>query len=734
MINRRPLLAAMMVSLVLLTAWQVFAQEVPPAESKPAVVETDSKQKDQKLSDLWDDLLHYIKIARADLARSYGQAILESGAEPRELYLLAANTAASQTILARGARLEGMKEIVANLSKMIEQGYEVERASPEQIAKAIKSLGAGVRSYEIGARRLERSGEYALPQLVHKLMNPNTSATLVECILTFLPRLSKEAVRPLSVALQTKDPRLQEIFANALGRIGYPIAAPRLKELMERKGLLDRTRRIVQAALIACGDREVMEKSTAWLYYDLALKYYYQAESVVPDVRYDKANVWYWQEGVGLTYKQVPREIFCDIYAMRMARLALEHDSNFYPAVSLWLAANLKKQADLPAGATDPTRGENQPSAQYYALASSPKYLQHVLARALRDRNSAVAIGAIEAMVNTSGSKSLVKPVAGGAQPLVEALSYPDRQVRFLAAVSLADAMPEKHFNGYQIVMPVLAEAMRQTGQKTAMLVVADEQQRNILKDALRAAGYTVIDEPNSSKALTAARSSAGVDVAVLAAKPEAGEVVAMLRREPNFLALPVVIASETATYTNLAKFDKRIVLMPAKAGADAVSDALKRATGLSGKPMAAEQATQWVVRAAESIRQLGLRGNRVYNLDRARPTLTAALSDSRNTVQVAAARALAVLSSPKAQQAICALGAKADADEAVRIEALKSLGESLRRFGMRLPDRQSADVLEIVTGDGSENLRKAAAQALGAMNLPSDKIQSLILGTAGND
>ena len=58
----------------------------------------------------------------------------------------------------------------------------------------------------------------------------------------------------------------------------------------------------------------------AQLCYDLAEKYYYGAESLQPDIRYETANVWYWQEGFGLTYKSVPRRIFSDIYAMRTAR------------------------------------------------------------------------------------------------------------------------------------------------------------------------------------------------------------------------------------------------------------------------------------------------------------------------------------------------------------------------------------------------------------------------------
>jgi len=63
-----------------------------------------------------------------------------------------------------------------------------------------------------------------------------------------------------------------------------------------------------------------------------------------------------------------------------------------------------------------------------------------------------------------------------------------------------------------------------------------------------------------------------------------------------------------------------------------------------------------------------------------------------------------------------------------VRIEAFAALSESLRRFGNELKPEQSAAVLEIVNGKNSQPLREAAAQALGAMNLSSDKVKDLIV------
>ena len=535
------------------------------------------------------------------------------------------------------------------------------------------------------------------------------------------------------MALQSDNTQMLEIVAGALGRLEYPHAAPRLRELVDRRNLLPRTRRVVQVALVACGGKNAMKKDPAQMFYDLALKYYYRHESVIPDERYKTANIWYWRNG-RLEYKPVPRQIFCDIYAMRNSRLALQHKSGFYPAVSLWLAAFLKREADLPAGAKDPTATAER--ARFYALASSAGYLQAVLNRAMRDKDSAVALGAIEPLARTAGAKSLVEPItAGGVTPLVQALGYPERQVRLLAALSLARALPEKPFSGSTLVMSVLKEALHLTGQKTAVLVVSDEATRNTLKDAIRGAGFTLIDEPDVDKALTAARKAKGADLLVLADMPRPAEVIRAFRSEGAFANMPVLIVSGTTRSANLAKSEKMVMTVAPDAGDDAIVKAMEQAVKLSGaKSLTPDEAAQWAVKAAEAIRLLALTKNGVYDVNRALDSLLAALEDERPAVRVAAAQALAVMRPAKAQAGIAKLALNAEADVKVRISAYKALSESARLFDSQLTDELAEQIVAVVTGEGSQQEREAAAEALGALNLASEKIDSLILKTAGHD
>ncbi len=485
---------------------------------------------------------------------------------------------------------------------------------------------------------------------------------------------------------------------------------------------------------MACGGEAAKAVPVSSLLYEQAEKYYYNRQSIPPDPNAPAANVWSWREGLGLEMVAVPREIFGDLYAMRLAKAALKYDPSFQPAVSLWLAAKMRKEIRLPAGQKDPTEQADAPTARFYTLAGSARFLQDVLHRALRDEDPALALKAIEALAETAGAQSLVEPIGGGVQPLVMALSNRDGRVRMLAALTLANALPQKHFEGDERVVAVLNEALRQRGQRKALLVNADPQQRNLLQDALRTAGYEVIDESDPDKAIAAAREASGMDLVVLGANPPPAEFVARMRVDPATAALPVVVAGSDEKLQRLAKQDGAVVLLEGTADAAKVSEAFDQATKKTAPSVpAAEQATSWAVRAADAIALLGETGNPVYDLSKTVGTLTSALVNPQPEVAAAAAKALATIAAPPAQKALADRAVTATLEEKTRVDLLKLLATSLRRFGNLLGDPQTTAIIDLVTdAKQSAAIREAAAQVLGAMNLPSEKIKVLITGDAG--
>ena len=724
--KKQLLMAASVLAVLWVVAPMAQAQD---AAAAPVAGEPDNAQ---NLAKQWEMLIHFITLGQEQGTASYAKAILESGAKPSEIYYLSVRYPKSLETLTSGRNLKGLAEPIDQIIGLIEEGYQAERSDPEQIRKSIELLAGTQRAYIRGRDRLIVSGQYAVPQLLRKLEDPQISDSLREKIIVVLPKLGKQAVLPLMAGLNTKDPMLLMVVADALGKIEYPAALPALKSVYDRSDIQPQVKRIVRTALVYCagGDSAVLQKPAAQLYYELATKFYYRAESLQPDSRIATANVWYWDKDLdGMSFKIVPRQIFCDIYAARAARQALAHDEKFYPAVSLWLGAQVKREFDLPISLKDATRAADDPPARFYVLSAGAKYQQDLLGRALEDRDWPVAIAAIEALGQTTGAETLVKPVEGGAQPLVEALSSSNRVVRYWAAVSLALALPKQRYTGSELVMPILAGALKQSGKKTAMLVAGKEETRNAMKDALRAAGFEVIDSPDGAKALDAAREAEGVDVAVLANDPDPMIAVNLIRRDPILASLPVVVAAQTSRFQQLAEADERVRLTSASPEGDEMATAV---TGLladvSGAPMTPELAGQWAVRAAGAIRKLGQTGNMVYNIARTQSALVAAAADERAEVRIAAAEALATLPGPVAQRAIAKLGIDSTVDEKVRLAALAALTESVRRFGNGLSDELSQAIVDIVTKAPAGEIRIAAAQVLGGLSLPSSQVKDLII------
>ena len=719
------------------------AAPAAPAEDAPAgaavVVDEPTAEElaaREKRRGQWRDMLHYIQMARADLAQSFADAVL-ADATPQEIYRLSVDVKGSQITLTRALGVKKLKPVVQKIRLQIDKGYQLFRSDPKEIQRMIKKLEGNLREYMRATRRLAASGEYALPQLLATLADPNTSAILRERISVVLPKGGQEMVRGLTEALiGTKDERLVQHVAAALGSIEYPHAAPHLKEVSLRKDLTDVTRKIVVAALVQCsgGDKGVLKKPTAELYYKTALKYYYRRDSVLPDARFATANVWYFKGDV-LTYTAVPRQIFCDIYAMRMARKTLQADSGYSPAVSLWLGAYLRRESDLPEGSIDPLVGEGTTKAGDYTRAAGTDYAQEVLARALGDGDTAVALGAIAALRDVAGAKNLPKIIdRGSVQPLVAAMSYTDRRVRFLAAEVLALSLPTESYPGYQVVVPVLSDALREGGSQRAGLL-ATGKELNVITDALRAKGYSVIAAGNPLDAIKAARQAGGIDVMIIAKGDMVEKMLSLIRRDMRMGATPAVVVGGGKKLTALAKADGRMVLVTASEDATTIMAALPQAAELAaGKPLTPEEAVDWAVRAAKAIRLLGLTGNKVYGITEAEPTLIRVLADKRIAVSIASARALTVLPGPKSQQAIAALADQAEGTAEVRVPAYAALAESVRRFGNLLTKAQSQGVVDVVNSKIDVSVRQAAAGALGALNLSSDLASPLIIESGGID
>jgi HEAT repeat protein len=415
----------------------------------------------QSLEDNWNDFLHYTKIGRFDLAKGYAQAVLDSNPDPVQLLSFSEANPNGYAILLRVVDVAPDAELVdvsRKVLNLIEQGKFIRRSEPKIIIAEIKRLSTTDRGWLTAVKRLRNAGEYSIPFMIDAITD-NSRKEEWKDIKRALPEIGRDAIRPLTAAMQSDDAALKAEIIRALGGISYPQALGYLKYVMEKDASAEL--RALAAESMKRIDPEALTVQAATLFYRLAEGYYYHAESLQPAEDANFGNIWFWDSaGRRLLREKVDRSYFNELMAMRACEWALKADPAFGWAIGLWQAAFFKAES---AGIDMPDYfGPGHADAMTYATTAGPEYLHQALGRAIKDENVYVALGAIEALATTAGEKSLLYRI-GTAQPLVWAMSSKDKSVKYSAAIAIAAAGPKEKFAESKLVVANLAQALGET-------------------------------------------------------------------------------------------------------------------------------------------------------------------------------------------------------------------------------------------------------------------------------
>ena len=99
----------------------------------------------------------------------------------------------------------------------------------------------------------------------------------------------------------------------------------------------------------------------------------------------------------------------------------------------------------------------------------------------------------------------------------MKAMYYPDRRVQYEAALTLASTLPANSFTGSYRVVPILASAVRSSGELFAIVVGKDADTRRETTAFLGTNGWTVVGQGNTaSEAIEATGVVPGIDLAVV--------------------------------------------------------------------------------------------------------------------------------------------------------------------------------------------------------------------------
>ncbi len=704
-----------------------------PCPARPASATTQALP--SQLVNQADLFMHYSLMGDQKLAHAYGEAILQAKPSPVELlraFEKASNGRRISQILVDNQQNKKLRPVSTRIAALLEAGHIALARNANRIRAAILAMSRSPRAFVVSRQRLTAAGEFAVPFFIHYLNNPADKA-LAPYIIQMMSDIGKPLLNPLVVQLQTPVVSEKIQLVNVLGNIGYPQALPYLKQILEAPASPPALKQAARRAIAKVDPTgQFSRMSPAQLYLWLAWTYFRNEPSVAANYPAAATNpIWYYDKGLhDVTGVMVPTPIWKDIQTMRACKDALRLAPESSPAISLWLTANLQREVDLPPGQSDPTLPAHAPDAQYYAVAAGPVYLNPALTIALRRGNSRLILKIINALARTGGIRGLI----GNGKlptPLIQAMSYPDPEVRFAAAYALAAANPARAFTGAHRVTPVLAATIAQTSKPALLLVDPNAQNRNRLTAELRA-DFHPIASATLSQAVRKMRRVPYVALIIVPGGRPAEHLLALAASNYRLRYTPVLVTCPAA---RLAALHLKYVAyrtfgeIPRHANKQTVLAAYHQI--LARIPISHEtpaKRLQHALQATHLLKLMAINRACIYSVNAALPALRLALRNSHRRVVMAAAGVLGRMENPQAQHILArAVLQGASTATAVREKLFADLAESARNVGDHLSPRQIHRLIEIVATEPHAGIRNAAAQTLGSLNVPSNQISILI-------
>jgi len=190
--------------------------------------------------------------------------------------------------------------------------------------------------------------------------------------------------------------------------------------------------------------------------------------------------------------------------------------------------------------------------------------------------------------------------------------------------------------------------------------------------------------------------------------------------------------------HTKASDYFRRAITNPMMTATQATDAAglkpsLEEARRKSGAlPLDEKLATSYALRAAEMMGKVVVSqanvSDKVFDLSGAEPTLLSALADARPELVKAVANVLGLLQSKQAQVGLVQKGTDEKTADELKVSILKAAAANAKFFGNQLEDAQVDAINKVIDGSTNNDVRSAAGELRGALNLPADQAKNLIL------
>lgn len=703
---------------------------MPTAQAGATTLQPAADQ-DREL-ELLRDFIHFVKIARFDVAADLGNQLLDVGMDPEAFVDLIEQSREQQRFeeaVAAGMRVPVLEPIAAKLDSAFRDGKLARARNPGEIARNIELLTQGLRARSLARERLIVAGEYAMPQLLDAYLQQRDLALKAQ-VQRLLVDMGRHAIIPLTTAMPGLDEARQESIAEVLGLIPYRTSLPVLIDIYQSTSN-DAVRQACERAITRLGGDP--QHDVADMYSVLANSFYAQPAELTSFPGEDYQLIWDFNPGLGLVMVPVKTPVFHEAMAMRMAERSLGLNPAENETLALWIASNYSRELDTPENYENPTYSSDRRDAEYYGIAVGPDIDQLVLRRGLDSRDTPLVRLAIDAIAQTAGSRSLWGEPVDGRYPLLESLGYQNRRVQFEAALALGNAHPEESFAGSQRVIPLLASAVKDASALHAIILTGrDRESYDQYRSLLEQIGFTVL--PPAQNGLTELQAAIAeiptIDLVVTSLDFDDTLLLIETARAENKLAVTPVLAlmgpddliPMNRQYNRDQTVSVRRSAISNSAFDESVSTLLEVA---SGGPIDQDEADEYAFRSIEVLRNLAISNNQVLNVSDASSILIDVLDQVDGLTLLDIAEIISYMPQQKSQQSIMDKALESSGD--IQYELLTMVADSGKRFGNQLNARQIRRLIELAQ-DSNAELATTAVATMGALEVPNASLVPLIL------
>ena len=426
-----------------------------------------------------------------------------------------------------------------------------------------------------------RFGEFAVPE-IHRHYLHCGNDELEGRAMFLITRIGRNAVMPLIELMDSANPRDRQHAAFVLGDLNDSRAVPALVEHAKAQNEVANVKNECKIALekILGPIRSVGDLIDAKkYYYSLALKYYHQ----VPELIYGRTDAfvtWRWvprnldqlKEGGHLDFDEnIPIWAYMDCQAEEAALDALMLDENYAEAWDLLVDINARQYIEATAReiynvATADEDGAEEEAEEFGTVFSRAHrgkvlvggggqlVLYRSIQRALVDRLPEVAVQAIEKLMEVGDARYIPHDEDYDARtgrllkegaPLIEALTYDDKRVRYAAAQALftlnnnriqyrnpnydpsaVAGTPAANrmigftgFYGIATARNILIQGLGESAQRTILVISDNLDLKNNMRKVLDSLGYYAYFAETPAEGLQRALTFPADDLIILDAK-----------------------------------------------------------------------------------------------------------------------------------------------------------------------------------------------------------------------